>query len=65
MPGRLRGKNVIDVEYQSRDIKKAIDHQIKNGSYSCDNIYGDGDAGEKIAEILSKVDFSVNKKITY
>tara|TARA_Y100001970_G_C14257311_1_gene876461 strand:+ start:1114 stop:2268 length:1155 start_codon:yes stop_codon:yes gene_type:complete len=63
--GRLRGKNVIDVEYQSIDIKKAIDHQIKNGSYPCDNIYGDGDAGEKIAEILSKVDLSVNKKITY
>jgi UDP-N-acetylglucosamine 2-epimerase len=32
---------------------------------SSSNIYGDGNAGKKIAEILSTVTLKVDKKITY
>lgn len=66
--GRLRGKNVIDVNYVGEEILKAIDKQISNGKYSPEFIYGDGEAGKKIAEILSSIDLNkipVQKRITY
>ena len=64
--GRSRGKNVIDVkEYQKEDIKKAIIRQIENGKYQPEKIYGDGKAGEKIADVLEKVELRFHKRISY
>ena len=62
---RQRGKNVIDVDHDSNEILKAIKKQIKHGKYLCQEIYGDGKAGKKIAKILSKCDLEIQKKITY
>jgi len=65
---RLRGKNVIDVNYDREEILEAIDRQISNGKYGQDFIYGDGEAGKKIAEILSSIDLNkipIQKRITY
>ena len=39
--------------------------QIEHGPYESEPIYGDGHAGERIADILSKVDVEVQKMITY
>ncbi len=58
-------KNVIDVKNSADDIYNAILTQIKNGKYQSDPIYGDGTAGEKIANILSKCDWDIQKRITY
>jgi UDP-hydrolysing UDP-N-acetyl-D-glucosamine 2-epimerase len=63
--GRLRGKNVIDVRYNTSEIIKSIQKQIQHGVYSNSPIYGDGKAGPKIAELLATVDFSIDKRITY
>ena len=63
--GRLRGKNVIDVRYNTSEIIKSIQKQIQHGVYSSSPIYGDGKAGQKIAELLATVDFSIDKQITY
>ena len=62
---RDRGKNVIDVDYDSDEIIKAIKLQIKNGKYNSENIYGDGQAGHKIADILFRENVAIQKKITY
>lgn len=65
---RLRGKNVIDINYDREEILEAIDRQITNGKYDQDFIYGDGEAGKKIAEILSSIDLNkipIQKRITY
>lgn len=62
---RQRGKNVIDVDYDSNEILKAINKQIKHGKYLCQDIYGNGKAGMKISKILSKCDLKIQKKITY
>lgn len=62
---RDRGKNVIDVEYDKDQIIKAIKSQIKNGKYDSENIYGNGQAGHKIAEILYTENVAIQKKITY
>ena len=39
--GRLRGKNVIDVDYDKKQILKAINTQLEHGKYDSDSIYGD------------------------
>lgn len=62
---RKRGPNVVDVAYDSGDIKEAIKKQYEIGRYECSDTYGDGNAGKRIAEILVNVDFPVDKKIIY
>jgi len=63
--GRLRGKNVIDVDYIKNGILKAVKTQLKNGLYAGENVYGDGNAGKKITDILKKINLSVEKRINY
>lgn len=63
--GRERGRNVIDVDYDRRAILKAIEYQLSNGRYPSDPIYGDGNAGKRIADLLSKVPLRIEKRLTY
>jgi UDP-hydrolysing UDP-N-acetyl-D-glucosamine 2-epimerase len=63
--GRDRGQNVIDVDYERSAIKAAIHHQIQHGPYPCDALYGDGHAGERIAELLLSVPLHIEKRLTY
>ncbi|MDX2248436.1 MAG: UDP-N-acetylglucosamine 2-epimerase [Bacteroidia bacterium] len=63
--GRERGRNVIDVGYSQESIKDAILQHVSHNGTPQDDIYGDGSAGEKIAEILSKVHFSIEKVLAY
>lgn len=62
---RERGQNVIDASYDNGDIEKAIRRQISNGRYASDPLYGDGNAGTRIADTLATVKVSVQKHITY
>ncbi|WP_412984473.1 UDP-N-acetylglucosamine 2-epimerase [Pontimicrobium sp. IMCC45349] len=64
--GRQRGKNVIDVSYQPEEIKKAIEQKLLNSTNDVsDKIYGRGDSGEQIAEVLATVALRFHKTITY
>ena len=64
--GRVRGRNVIDVDYSTKQIVKAVNNQIKKGHYSSEHIYGNGYAGQKIADILCSIEIKdIQKKITY
>jgi UDP-hydrolysing UDP-N-acetyl-D-glucosamine 2-epimerase len=63
--GRERGSNVIDVPYDRQEIAGAIRHHLGNGTYPKDSIYGDGKAGERIADLLSKVPLTIEKRLTY
>jgi len=62
---RERGENVIDVNYSRDEIREAIKKQIAHGKYPSNHLYGDGRAGEKIAEILSTCRISVQKRLMY
>lgn len=62
---RDRGKNVIDVNYDKDEIKDAIRRQLEHGRYEMDPIYGDGHAGKRIADILSRERVDVQKCITF
>jgi UDP-hydrolysing UDP-N-acetyl-D-glucosamine 2-epimerase len=63
--GRDRAKNVIDVGYDSGEIIEAVQKHLSNGRYSSSSLYGDGKAGERIAQILARVPLTVEKRIRY
>ena len=62
---RQRGRNVIDVGHERRAISEAIRTQLQRGPYPPDSIYGDGQAGERIAAILAECKVQIQKRITY
>jgi UDP-hydrolysing UDP-N-acetyl-D-glucosamine 2-epimerase len=62
--GRARGRNVIDVGYRSEDIRRAIG-LTEGKPRVCDEIYGNGRAGQNIAEILATAELSHEKRILY
>jgi hypothetical protein len=43
----------------------AIQGQLQNGRYKRDCLYGDGKAGERIADLLSTVSFNISKRLPY
>lgn len=63
--GRESVSNVISVPHDRKAIKNAIEKQIKHGPYARNTIYGDGKAGKRIADILAKAEFSLQKKMHY
>ncbi len=62
---RQRGCNVIDVENHRKAIAEAILRQVEHGQYPSEPIYGDGHAGERIANVLSRCSWRLQKRITY
>ena len=62
---RDRGGNVIDVDNNRNQIVAAIRRQLVHGPYPSESIYGDGHAGKRIADILSKAEFTIQKTIAY
>ncbi|MDX1641086.1 MAG: UDP-N-acetylglucosamine 2-epimerase [Balneolaceae bacterium] len=62
---RERGENVVDVNYNAEEIKKAVQYWLENGKPARSQIYGDGKAGEKIADLLSELELKYHKIITY
>jgi UDP-hydrolysing UDP-N-acetyl-D-glucosamine 2-epimerase len=63
--GRQRGSNVLDVGYDRGEIADAVAQQVEHGSYGHEPIYGDGHAGERIADVLAGVRVELQKRITY
>jgi len=61
--GREHGKNIINVDYNSKKIFEAISKQIEHGKYEPEHIYGDGNAGKKIADVLAKIKPQIQKKL--
>jgi UDP-hydrolysing UDP-N-acetyl-D-glucosamine 2-epimerase len=62
---RERGNNVADVTYDKTAIKDAITSQIKNKSITSSKVYGEGVAGQNIADLLSHINLPFHKTITY
>ncbi len=63
--GRQRGSNVLDVAYDRAEVAGAIRAQLAAGRYGHEPIYGDGNAGARIADVLSRVEVTVQKRIAY
>jgi UDP-hydrolysing UDP-N-acetyl-D-glucosamine 2-epimerase len=63
--GRQRGSNIVDVGYDREEIAEAVRAQVEHGPYEHEPIYGDGRAGERIADVLANGEFPIVKRMTY
>jgi UDP-hydrolysing UDP-N-acetyl-D-glucosamine 2-epimerase len=62
---RMRGKNVIDVDYDTNEIKNAIQKHICSEKPTSESLYGDGNSGQRIADILATFPLQFHKTIMY
>jgi UDP-N-acetylglucosamine 2-epimerase len=63
--GRDRGSNVVDVDYDRRSITLGIDRHLSNGRYPRNCLYGDGQAGPRIAGLLAHAPLQIEKRLAY
>ncbi|MGL3001282.1 UDP-N-acetylglucosamine 2-epimerase [Flavobacterium sp. RSSB_23] len=62
---RDRGHNVIDVDYNKNEIIDAVHTVLKNGKSETSAVYGGGNAGSSIADLLVKIPLQFHKTIMY
>ncbi len=64
--GRERAGNVLSVPHNREEILLAIKKQVRNGRYDSSPLFGEGNAGKKIADVLATIDIpSVQKRMTF
>lgn len=63
--GRDRGRNVIDVGYSRCEIAGAVRTHLSNGGAPRDGLYGDGCAGERIAQLVAEEPLRIEKRLAY
>lgn len=63
--GRDRGRNVIDVPHDRREIGEAIRTHLTRPRCPSDAIYGTGEAGKCMADLLANVPLAIEKRLTY
>ena len=64
--GRERGKNVWDCDYSKEMILEKYKEIISSPRCERDTLYGDGHAGERIAEVIENLhNITINKLLTY
>jgi UDP-hydrolysing UDP-N-acetyl-D-glucosamine 2-epimerase len=62
---RERGDNVLDAPHDRAAIAAAIRRQVAHGPYALQPIYGEGNAGQRIADTLATCRVNIQKRITY
>jgi UDP-N-acetylglucosamine 2-epimerase len=62
---RERVSNVIDVPHDADAIHAAIERQLSNGRFPRSLIFGDGQAGKRIADILATTPLRLEKTLSY
>ncbi len=63
--GRDRAENVVDVDHDRGRIVEAVRGQVDHGRYGRSELYGDGRAGSRSADLLATEALRVEKRITY
>ena len=56
--------NVRDCDFNIKALKKKFYYNLKK-KYKKSRLYGTGNAGKKIIDILTKVDLSIKKELNY
>jgi UDP-hydrolysing UDP-N-acetyl-D-glucosamine 2-epimerase len=62
---REHGRNVVEAPNDATAIADAMRDQITHGPHPRDDLFGDGSAGRKIAQVLATVTPQVQKELTY
>lgn len=63
--GREHGENVMHAGYNAPEIEAAIRRQLAHGRYAPSAMFGDGGAGERIANILATATLKIQKQLCY
>ncbi len=71
--GRARSVNIVDVKPEKEEILKAVHYVLTDKAFqkklkSCENIFGDGHAAQKIVTVLKTIKLTpslIQKQITY
>ncbi len=63
--GRDRGRNVVDVGYDRYEIGEGIADLFRDRPRLRDMIYGGGNAGRNIADVLAGCELTIEKMLTY
>ena len=63
--GRECAENVIHAGYEQPEIEASILQQLKNGRYSSSRLYGSGNSGKLISEILATAILTTDKKLNF
>lgn len=71
--GRLRADNVLDVGYDAAEIEAALRRSVEDEGFrrrcrTCENPYGAGNAGPRVAEVLATIPIDtrlLRKRMTY
>jgi len=63
--GREHGENVVHVANEAEVITAAITSQIANGRHPRSELFGDGSAGGKIADVLATAEVTIQKRLAY
>lgn len=62
---RDRGRNVIDTSYNKKEIINAVSTILQNGKSPISSVYGGGNAGNSIADLLASLPLQFHKTISY
>ncbi len=63
--GRERASNVVDVNYDRREISEAIRGCVCKEGLEPDLLYGDGNAGERMSGLLATLPLTTEKRLRY
>ena len=63
--GREHGSNIVFSDYDKNDIRLKIESQLDSGINQKENLFGDGTAGQLIADKLSVINLDIKKRMTY
>jgi UDP-hydrolysing UDP-N-acetyl-D-glucosamine 2-epimerase len=63
--GREHGANVVHIANDADAIAAAITSQIAKGRHPSSELFGDGTAGGKIADILANAEITIQKRLAY
>lgn len=63
--GRDCADNVLHCGYTRSEIVDAVRQQLSRGRFGQNDLYGNGNAGTRIADILSSATLSVEKRLNY
>jgi UDP-hydrolysing UDP-N-acetyl-D-glucosamine 2-epimerase len=63
--GREHGQNAIYSDIKTNELVDAISTQLKHGRYQSSNLFGDGNAANRIVDYIENTEFNISKKMTY
>lgn len=63
--GREHGNNLIHVPAETREIKDAVEAQLAHGRYAPETLYGDGQASNRIVELIKQFEPYQQKTLQY